>query len=365
MQFLTDDMEEYIKDLIEKFKEQNIYQPIVDSLSKQMFAPEQTNDFNSNLNQNLTTTKPLEGYVTNNRILNDPLKPVYLENDYKHTPIIQNQPSPIMAPAPKRPIKDVIKPAVQNTVNDVSQTIDKAVDWVKDKKDILLNDKIDYSAPMIPHEKAADWLFKHGGEHIFPVSSDMYTDGMTDFSRAKKNPNAEIIDFKDIKDKNMKDILKEYRVNDDERGVHYGSGSKASELFSNSKEIQDFFKENKDAIKEGKIKEKSFEFGKDANLLDTLLDRKKVDKYASVQHGTLVNPSFDKENNGIGTLVDNSDFEKRTPNNLKAWVNNHGYNMQEKGNYKNHFSIIDIIAKEKEEEEEEKFIKNLLKLLYR
>ena len=364
MQFLTDDIEEYIKDLIEKFKEQNIYQPIVDSLSKQMFAPEQTNDFDSKLNQNLSAAKPLEGYVTNNRILNDPSKPIFIENDYKHSPTIQNQPSPVITPALKHPVEDILKPSVQNAINTINEKKDKVIDWAKNEKDILLNNKIDYSKPMIPHEKITDWGIKNLGKYSLPVSSDMYTDGMTDFSRAKQNPNAEIINFKDVKDEKMQDILKQYQTKEDERGVHYNTGSKASELFSKSKEIQDFFKDNKEDIKQGKIKEKSFEFG-----INQLKDLKNdIDRFASVQHGTLLNPSFDKDNNGTGTLIDNSDFEWRDSNKygkIPAWINNHGYNMQEKGNYENHFSVIDILAKEKEDEEKESLIKKLLRFFYR
>ena len=361
MKFLSNDIEEYIQELLEKYREIHIYKPISDYLQQELFAP--ANAANPTLAQGLeSSTVPnmtLEGYVTNNRILNNPLKPIYIENDYKQTSTIQNQPSPVITPAPKRPIEDIIKPAVQNTLNDFSEKKDKVVDWAKNEKDILLNDKIDYSRPMIPHERATDWLIKNVGKSLLPISSDMYTDGMTNFSRAKQNPNAEIINFKDIKDKKMKDILRQYKTKDDEQGVHYNTSSRASELFSNSKEIQDFFKENKEDIKKEKIKEKSFEFG-----INQLKDLKNdIDRYASIQHGTLVNPRFDKNNNGIGTLVDNSDFEWRDSNKhgrIPAWINNHGYNMQEKGNYEHHFSVIDILAKELEDEEKEDLIKKLL-----
>ena len=76
----------------------------------------------------------------------------------------------------------------------------------------------------------------------------------------------------------------------------------------------------------------------------------------------LSNLGFDEKGNGTGTLDDRYDFKKRNIKNFKDYLNNHGYNMQEKGNLENNFSIIDILISDKLNiEEKENFIKKLIK----
>ena len=41
-------------------------------------------------------------------------------------------------------------------------------------------------------------------------------------------------------------------------------------------------------------------------------------------------------------IIDYTDFEKRKGISITKIPNNWGYNMQEKGNYKNYFNIIEI-----------------------
>ena len=66
----------------------------------------------------------------------------------------------------------------------------------------------------------------------------------------------------------------------------------------------------------------------------------------------------------IGDLIDRQDYEKRKLKNLldiSTILNNYGYNMQEKGNLENNFSVINILAKDKEEEEKEKLMRKLFR----
>ena len=289
-----------------------------------------------------------------NKMYGNQKKDLYFENSRSKNGEIYTSPNtPVMYPAPKRPIEDVIVPKVKDLT-----------EWLKNEPDILLNKKTDYSKPMNPHEKVTDYLIKNAGKVVYPVSSDMYTDGMTDFSRAKQNPNAKVININDVEDKNLKDKINQYGAKPNERGVHYDTKSEASKLFSNSPEVKEFYKKNKDAIKRGEIKEHNFNF--DAGGKDIWLTTENVDRYTSVQHGTLTDMNIDNKGRGTGKLIDRSDYDYRKlkdNKDLKAAINNHGYNMQEKGNYENYFSIIDILSDENNPIEINNLLEKLKKYL--
>ena len=55
----------------------------------------------------------------------------------------------------------------------------------------------------------------------YPVAADMYTDARTDFSRARNNKNATVLENMDSLDSKTIDALIKYGVKPDERGVYY------------------------------------------------------------------------------------------------------------------------------------------------
>ena len=82
-----------------------------------------------------------------------------------------------------------------------------------------------------------------------------------------------------------------------------------------------------------------------------------------MENGQMVNLNIDKDDNLTGNLIDRQDYNKRNLKSLKdisTILNNHGYNMQEKGNLENNFSIIDIVSGENFDEEDN-LLKKLLK----
>ncbi len=217
---------------------------------------------------------------------------------------------------------------------------------VQDRYDRLINNKTDYSAPMTFKEKVIDAILKNKltTRGHFPIAADMYADAMKDFSRARKNPHAEILDSMDVLDESIQKALLNYGVKSDSRGVHYDEKSLSAQKFAKSKQLKEFFAENEEAIKKGEIKEHSFNFG----INDSLAKRENADRYASLQHAKIINPHFDENGNMRGTLIDNYDFEHREVKdilNFKNMINNHGYNMQQKGNLENYFTTFDINSK--------------------
>lgn len=332
------------------------------------FVPQnKTTGYAANMDNILPLSKPEQKVMDDNSefdtqlFLNNqkPIKQTYIEPSYKDTPTIYNSPNaPEIKAAPKRPIEDIVMPKVQEAVNGVKDMVNNAVNTGKDHYDILLNRKVDYSKPMIPHEDLLDKGIKELGEIFYPVASDMYTDAMTDFSRAKENPNAEVINLGDIKDENLKKSIQEFGTKDNERGVHYNNESEASKLFSNSKAVKEFFEQNKDAIKQGKLKEGKFKF--EASGKDFAKNTEKFERYTSVQNGNIVNLGIDDKGRGTGKLIDRTDYKQREVNGLGDFLNNHGYSMQEKGNLENNFSVIDILSDPNSTEEE---VNNILEKL--
>ena len=63
-----------------------------------------------------------------------------------------------------------------------------------------------------------------------------------------------------------------------------------------------------------------------------------LDRFFAFQHATIMNPKIDS--NGVFTakIIDYTDFEYRNGKSVTNIPNNWGYNMQQKGNYKNYFN---------------------------
>ncbi len=172
---------------------------------------------------------------------------------------------------------------------------------LKDRYDKFVNNKTDYSAAMTNKEKLTDKIVQKAFKNLFPSSSDIYTDGMTDFSRARTNPNAEVLQNMDTLDDATKNALLKYGVSSGERGVHYNADSEISKKFANSPEVKKFFEENEEAIKQGTKTGGDFNFN--AGLKNLVVGQDKMDRHASLQHAKMIDAYYDE--NGQNYLINN------------------------------------------------------------
>lgn len=312
------DLNKWIEKLLEEYQKRNIYPNIILRVQEIISKNEQ------NIKRNM-----LSGEVTyNNPILKNPKHELYITNDYKSTPTIYNQPNTqeIYA-SPDRLPQDKIMPQVK-----------KGIEWAKNEPNIFLNREVDYSKPMNPHENLTDKTIKIL-RPLYKASSDMYTDGTTDFSRAKKNPNAQVTNIENL-DKDLQEKLKNYGVKSNEKGILYNQDSYMSKLFSNSPEIKKIKEDYYDDIKQGKKNEFPVDF--EGRWYHSVKNPNKFDRHNSIQHGMLTDVNIDENDNLKGRLYDRADFQQRKVKGITDIVNNHGFNMQEKGNFKDYYSVTDI-----------------------
>lgn len=182
----------------------------------------------------------------------------------------------------------------------------------------------------------------------YPISANFYVDAVDNFSRAKQNPNAHIINNQEELDAETKAALKNYGIKPSERGIIYDENSYVSRRFAKSSALKNIFKENYKNIENGTFQAQDINF--DANMKDAMFNKQKFDNYSSVQHAKLIDAYIDEKGHKHGRFIDNYDFERRNAEKLadkiKASINNHGYDMQEKGNLENYYTIIDFVLEE-------------------
>ena len=181
---------------------------------------------------------------------------------------------------------------------------------------------------------------------FFPAAADMYTDSVTDFSRARVNKNAKVLENMDSLDSNTVAALRKYGVRSDEKGVYYDEGSDISKKFGKSKELKQAVERALESKKSGGFKGEDLDF--EAGLKDVFSNMAQVDKYSSIQHAKLIDAYVDKQGRKHGRFIDNYDFKKRSSWNPKNIPNNYGHNLQKKGLLKNYYTVIDVIIEEDE-----------------
>ena len=179
------------------------------------------------------------------------------------------------------------------------------------------------------------------------MASDATKNGMHDMEAAKNQNNVKVYDnLESLEDTKLKDTLKKIGAKDSDKGAIYDVGSRESEVFSNSPELDAYLTKNRANVLAGKPLEDSSLYY-DAEFGDALPwnNPEKFDRYATARKITLVNPKVDE--NGIFTceLVDYSNFDNESVNSVGTYLNQWGYKMQEKGYYKPHYQIIKIRKK--------------------
>ncbi len=182
----------------------------------------------------------------------------------------------------------------------------------------------------------------------YPVAADMYTDARTDFSRARNNKNATVLENMDSLDSKTIDALIKYGVKPNERGVYYNSDSNISKKFGKSRELKEAFDKNLEDIKKGEFNSDNLNF--DAKLIDAIINKDRFDRNSSIQHAKLNKAYYDEQGRKHAQVLDRLDYNKRTDdtlkNKIKNYPNNHGYSLQEKGELENYFTVMDVIIED-------------------
>ena len=199
-------------------------------------------------------------------------------------------------------------------------------------------------------EKAFDKLLKDENivRKAYPVSADMYVDARTDFSRAKADKNATVLENMNSLDSKTQEALKKYGVKPNERGVYYNADSDVSKKFGKSRELKEAFDKNYQNIKDGNFKGDDLNF--DATIFDAIANKDKFDRHSSIQHAKLHKAHIDKKGKKHAEILDKLDYVKRPDgtikDKIKNYPNNHGYNLQEKGALENYFTVMDVIIED-------------------
>ena len=186
-------------------------------------------------------------------------------------------------------------------------------------------------------EQVVDNLTKAGSK-MMPVAGANLQNAMQDFSYAKKNPHAHILNSRtEITNQGLSQLMEQVGIPENSRGVIYDNNSEQSQILWQSSEMQNFVRNNlQDLISDNTKEVYDIEFVKDKFLDDT---------YYGLQHCKLYNPQITSDGYFKGIIVDYYDFVKRMAKGLGNYINNWGYSMQEKGLLENQFNIYIIFEK--------------------
>ncbi|MBR1619131.1 hypothetical protein IJ674_04475 [bacterium] len=190
-------------------------------------------------------------------------------------------------------------------------------------------------------EQVVDNLTKAGSK-MMPVAGANLQNAMHDFSYAKDNPHAYILNSRtEITNQGLSKLMEQVGIPENSRGVIYDNNSEQSQILWQSPEIQNFVKNNlQDLISDNAKEGYDIEFQSSGDYTGH-----RFDNYLGLQHCKLYNPQITFEGYFKGIVVDYYDFVKRIINSLGSYLNNWGYSMQEKGLLENIFNIYIIYEK--------------------
>lgn len=202
--------------------------------------------------------------------------------------------------------------------------------YLKDYKNTNLNEKLQGIA------------YENVLHPFLPMAANSTRNGMHNLNEAKIDTNAKIYEnINEVKDKKVVDFLQNtVKVPKNVKGINYNAKSYVSQNLGNSPEISKFIIDNFEALEDNKISQAPIEW-----KFTPWNGIKGFDRFFAFQHATIMNPKIDS--NGVFTakIIDYTDFEYRNGKSVTNIPNNWGYNMQEKGNYKNYFNVIEIERK--------------------
>lgn len=186
-----------------------------------------------------------------------------------------------------------------------------------------------------PWEQVQGTIYQNGNIVGLPTGADFLRNSMQNFEVAKNESCSIVLDsLNDIKNIQLNDIMKKFKIPENSKGIIYSYDSKPSIKIAQSNTIKQFILENYDKLKINKIKTAKIEF-------EVMQD---PDLFVALQHVTLLNPKIDEYGNFTTFIIDYYDFEPRnyTSGNIAAYINNWGYSMQEKGLLEKYFILLYI-----------------------
>ena len=213
-------------------------------------------------------------------------------------------------------------------------------------QDVITNLQKNFYNPngMTFEEQVVDTIAKVGSK-MMPVAGANLQNAMQDFSYAKKNPNAHILNSRtEITNQGLSRLMEQVGIPENTRGVIYDNNSVQSQILWQSPEMQDFVRNNFINLLIDKTpKTYDIEFVVRQNF-------EGLDNFAGLQHCKLYNPQITPDGYFKGIIVDYYDFEYRdytddVKKNLFIYANNWGYKMQEKDLLENQFNIYIIFEK--------------------
>ncbi len=175
------------------------------------------------------------------------------------------------------------------------------------------------------------------GNFTGSVANSNMDNAIHDMAATKNNPFAKIIARSDIKNAGLNKLLDNIGVPKSSRGSFYNANSVQSKQLSESKQINDFVKNNYEKILKGEIQNAPIHFNG--------IFGKGLDNRAGIQHAIIHNPRIDNNGNFSGIIVDYYDFVHRTGLNPTNVPNNWGYSMQQRGLLENQFNIYLLYKK--------------------
>ncbi len=194
-------------------------------------------------------------------------------------------------------------------------------------------------------EKIQEFAYEKGLSKIFPMSSDATVNGMREMESAKKDKNATVTSGLNAigSEKNIK-YLKAMGAKDTDIGVIYNEHSDIANNFKNSPELENHLVKIQDDVLRGKQLQDTritFESSKE----DFLNNNEKIDRHAFIHDAMLVDQKVD--DNGIysAKIIDYSNFDDKPIEKLLDIPNKWGYDMQNRGLYKNYYVVINIRRK--------------------
>ena len=226
------------------------------------------------------------------------------------------------------------------TATPVNDEKDKLFGGVSKVENIPRDEIYATPKPMTKGEKFKEWLFTNVLTHLLlPMSSDSVVNGMDNMAAARKNYNATVYNsLEELNDKELQNKFKSLGVPDNAKGAVYDKSSYESKKLADSPELERYIK---NILKSnGKLlNNENMHLGiKNLRFWDFLNN---LDRQASLQNVTIYNPEITPDGKFKCKIIDYSDFKPSKYNDLQI-PNNWGYNMQNKGQYKNYYQVFEI-----------------------
>ena len=205
--------------------------------------------------------------------------------------------------------------------------------------------EVDKTKEMIISDKIQEFTYEKALHSVFPMSSDATVNGMQNLAAARKNPNATVLeDLSSLGNQHEISILKNMGAKESDKGVIYNENSDVSKKFSNAPELEKHITSIRDdVLNDRQLEDTSITF--ESKKSDILNNPDNLDRHAFVHYGKIVDQKVGDDGIYTCKIIDYSNFEDKQNSNILDIPNQWGYDMQEKGLYKNYYVVIKIRKK--------------------